>query len=326
MAVFATGPEPMQASSAGRLRSAGSAWSSRLPGLPSRLAGMRVPMVRALAALILLAVLSTAVAVHLIWRQAAGQSIDRAIVALDAGAGASVKRALSDAFAGAEAVSEIIRSALFQGTIDANDEAKREFLFLSVLRSQPAISWIGFGFPDGRFFGAHASPGRIEMVEIGAPKPGIAASLRRDVYSPLPGDIFFEERLLATSEYVMLGSAWYRAARTADKPVWTTVDILPNGFEPAAVASVPVTVHGEFIGVAMVAVAYRQLDDLLGQLDIASAGRAFVLGGGDLLVASSARGERSARLADNPGPYASCCRPARWTERLDLPAGLHSTG
>ena len=44
--------------------------------------------------------------------------------------------------------------------IDPADEVRREFLFLSVMRSQPAVSWIGFGFPDGRFFGA-PEPGSV---------------------------------------------------------------------------------------------------------------------------------------------------------------------
>ena len=68
---------------------------------------------------------------------------------------------------------EIVRSVFFQGAIKPDDEVKREFLFLSLLREQPAIAWIGFGFPDGRFFGAHAAPdGRIEMVEIAKAAPG----------------------------------------------------------------------------------------------------------------------------------------------------------
>ena len=110
---------------------------------------------------------------------------------------------------------EIVRSILFQGAIKADDEVKREFLFLSLLREQPAFAWIGFGFPDGRFFGSHAAPdGKIEMVEIGSS----ARPARRDHCAatsimPIPGDVFFEERIKAETAYVPGGAAWYRKGK-----------------------------------------------------------------------------------------------------------------
>lgn len=290
----------MQPSSAVRGLSPVASPSFGIAPIRERLRALRVSLVSALTAILLLAVLSTALAVHLIWRQASSRSIDQAVLTLDANAAASVKRTLSQVLGGAEGAAEIIRSALFQGTIDANEEAKREFLFLSVLRSQPAVSWIGFGFPDGRFFGARAGDNRIEMIEISAPKPGVPAELRRDVYRPLPGDIFFEERMKATSEYVASGSPWYRAAVRAQTLAWTTADILPDGFEPSVVVSLPVRVHGEFAGIAMVAVAYRRLGQVLAGLDIATAGRAFVLDGKGGIIASSSAASNASRLEDLP--------------------------
>src|SRR5204863_5587075 len=107
---------------------------------------------------------------------------------------------LQATFRGTEGAAEIVRSILAQGAIKADDEAKREFVFLSVLRSIPAASWIGFGFPDGRFFGSHnLGNDRIEMVEIGERLAGGTRSLRRDRYRPIPGDIFFEDRVKAES-------------------------------------------------------------------------------------------------------------------------------
>ena len=134
--------------------------------------GLRVPLGRAVTALLLLAVLSTAAFVHVIWQRTATGNIEKVVASLDAQSAAAVRNELNSTLGGAEGTAEIVRSILFQGAIKADDEVKREYLFLSLLRAQPAIGWIGFGFPDGRFFGSHAAPnGKIEMVEIGAAHP-----------------------------------------------------------------------------------------------------------------------------------------------------------
>jgi len=272
----------------------------------------RVPMVRALTAILLVAVISTAGLVHLIWHAAASRNVGQAVASLNTGVADAVNRDLARTLAGAEGAAEIIRSALFQGTVDPADEVRREFLFLSVMRSQPAVSWIGFGFPDGRFFGAHAGGERIEMIEIGAADAEGARPLRRDVYRPIPGDIFFEQRLKGTSQYVTSGASWFRMASQSTLPVWTTVDILPAGFEPAAVVSVRVERFGEFVGVAMVAVALDRLSELLASLEIARQGMAFVLdpAGAVLATSAPAEGSRAASLDDFPSddPFAGVVR------------------
>jgi adenylate cyclase len=247
----------------------------------------RVAMGRALAVIIVFAVLSTALIIHLIWQLASNDNIERALSNINAGATAAVSRELAQTFSGAENSAEIIRSALFQGTVAAEDEAKREFLFLSVLRSQPSVSWIGFGFPDGRFFGAHAAEGKLHMVEIGATEPGSVRSFRRDTYSLIPGDIFFEERIHATTPYVVGGTPWYRAAADTQDAIWTTADILPEGFEPAAVVSKRVERFGEFIGVVMVATDYSRISVLLGELDSSDSARIFLIDNNDTVLATS---------------------------------------
>jgi hypothetical protein len=118
-----------------------------------------------LPALRMVAVLSTAAFVHYTWKRTASENVERIVSRLDAQRASTVRAELSATFAVLASTAEIVRSILFQGTIKAEDEVKREFLFLSLLREQPVIGWIGFGFPDGRFFGSHAAPdGKIEMV------------------------------------------------------------------------------------------------------------------------------------------------------------------
>jgi class 3 adenylate cyclase len=223
---------------------------------------------------------------------------------------ASRGRELETTFRASEGAVEILRSILFQGAISAEDEAKREFVFLSVLRSLPAVSWIGFGFPDGRFFGAHAlENSKIEMVEIGDPLPQGGRYLRRDQYQPIPGDIFFEERSKSQTAYVSLGSKWYRAAMDDRKPVWSMVDILPSGFEPAAVVSTQLKLHGRFQGVIMVSLNLKRLSAFLASLDIAHSGAAVIVSNSGTVIASSLPTMNSAALSDTQGnPLRSALR------------------
>lgn len=264
----------------------------------------RVKMGRAVTALLLLAVLSTAALVHFIWHRTASENVETVVASLDAQSAGAVRNELAANLALVSSTAEIVRSIFFQGAIKADDEVKREFLFLSLLREQPAIAWIGFGFPDGRFFGAHAAPDdRIEMVEIGKAIPGEPRPLRRDLYKPIPGDIFFESRLKTESVYVAEGSPWYRLGKENAEPAWSVANILPNGFEPAIVVSKRVEVFGHFEGVVMVAVSLHRLSTTLQALEIPEGSKVFVLAGDDSVLATSepSDGIMAAHLADFPG-------------------------
>jgi class 3 adenylate cyclase len=288
------------------------------------LAPRRVKLGTALVALLLLAVLSTALVIHLSWSWTARRNIETVVASLNTQTANAVRRELDQTFRAAEGAAEIVRSILFQGTISADDEAKREFVFLSVLRSNPAFSWVGFGFPDGRFFGAHATLDRtIEMIEIGALDGTGARALRRDIYEPIPGDIFFKQRLKATSQYEAKGAPWYRSAVSSPGQHWTMVNLLPSGFEPAAVVSTPVDVYSQFRGVLMVTLNLAKLSQFLGGLDIAKNGAAAIVTRDGQVVASSFGGKHGmGRLSALPGPLTEAM--AKLFDRKEATAVLDS--
>lgn len=258
---------------------------------------LRVRIGMALTGLVLAAVLVTALIVHVSWMRTASRNIETVVSSINVQTASAVRNELETTFRASEGAVEIIRSILFQGAIKAEDEAKREFVFLSVLRSLPAVSWIGFGFPDGRFFGSHIlGDDKIEMVEIGQSLDNGKRALRRDRYQPIPGDIFFEERTKGESAYVLAGTKWYRGAAAAQGPVWTMVDILPSGFEPAAVVATRFDLHSRFQGVLMVSLNLQRLADFLSGLDVASKGAAVIVSGDGTIVASSLTSMKSASL------------------------------
>ena len=266
----------------------------------------------ALTALVLAAVLLTALVVHLSWMWTASRNVESIVGSLNSQTANAVRKELETTFRASEGAVEIVRSILFQGAVKAEDEVKREFVFLSVLRSLPAVSWIGFGFPDGRFFGSHTlDDGKIEMVEIGGPLATSGRYLRRDRYRLLPGDIFFEERTKGETAYVSLGSKWYRSALDRKGQVWSMVDILPNGFEPAAVVSTRLEQYNRLQGVLMVTINLKRLADFLSSLDIARSGAAVIIGNTGNVIASSVDGMKSASLMEsNSDPLLNALRRA----------------
>jgi adenylate cyclase len=280
----------------------------------------RIKLGRAVTALLLLAVISTAGPVHLIWLRTASSNVERVVASLDTQSASAVRNELSSHLALVSSTAEIVRSIFFQGAIKPDDEVKREFLFLSLLREQPAIAWIGFGFPDGRFFGSHATPdGRIEMIEIGKTKRGDPRPLRRDRYKPIPGDIFFEDRLKTETAYIAEGSPWFRLGKGSREPAWALVDILPGGFEPSIVVSKRVELFGRFEGVVMVAVSLGRLSQTLKALSIPKGSKVYLLAKNDMVLATSDPSDNAmaAHLADFPSAdgLSVAVRNARKTHR-----------
>lgn len=278
----------------------------------------RIKLGRAVTALLLLAVVSTAGPVHLIWLRTASDNVERVVASLDAQSASAVRNELSSHLALVSSTAEIVRSVFFQGAIKPDDEVKREFLFLSLLREQPAIAWIGFGFPDGRFFGSHATTdGRVEMIEIGNARRGDPRPMRRDRYKPIPGDIFFEDRLKTKTAYVAEGSPWFRLGKASREPAWALVDILPGGFEPAIVLSKRVELYGRFEGVVMVAVSLGRLSQTLKALSIPKGSKVYLLADDDMVLATSDPSDNAmaAHLADFPADdgLSAAVRSARKT-------------
>src|SRR3954462_15383536 len=91
---------------------------------------LRLRLGFALPALMLIAVLSTALIVHASWDWTASRNIETVVSSLNRQTADAVERELQSTFRGTEGAAEIVRSILSQGAIKADDEAKREFVFL----------------------------------------------------------------------------------------------------------------------------------------------------------------------------------------------------
>jgi adenylate cyclase len=252
---------------------------------PARKLGLRA----ALTGLVLLTVMVTAILIHLTWFYNARRNVADVVGQLNRQIVGSVQHEVRGTLNDAWSVQEAVQSIFFQEAIKPTDEAKREFIFLALLRSHPTLSWIALGFPDGAFFGAlKAGDDEIDMVEVKRdPETGIRQQ-RVDTYTPQPGDVMFRGREITPSDYEATAQPWYQRAVEENGPGWSMLSHLPYRDRPAIVTSTPIVINLDFAGVVAVVVELKRLSEFLGGLQVGKTGTVILLNRNGQVVASAA--------------------------------------
>lgn len=245
---------------------------------PQRREGRKIGLRAALTGLVLLTVAVTALLIHLTWSYTARQNVSDVAGQLNRQIVASIQHELRATLNQVWSVQEAVRSIFFQDAIRPTDEAKREFIFLALLRSNPALSWIALGFPNGNFFGAlRAEDAEFDMVEV-KPDPETEVRRRRvDTYTPDEDDVMFRGREFVPSDYDVRPQPWYRRAVDENGPGWSELSHLPNRDRQAIVTSTPIIVDRDFVGVLAVVVEMERLSQFLASLQVGKTGTVIVL-------------------------------------------------
>jgi adenylate cyclase len=252
---------------------------------PHRKLGLRT----ALTGLVLLTVAVTAGLIHLTWYYAARRNVADVVGQLNRQIVGSVQHEVRATLNDAWSVQEAVRSIFFQEAIKPTDEAKREFIFLALLRSHPTLSWIALGFPDGAFFGAlKAADDEIDMVEVKKNSETGGRQQRVDTYTPQPDDVLFRGREITPTDYNATEQAWYKRAVAEDGPGWSMLSHLPSRDEAAIATSTPIVINLDFAGVLAVVVELDRLSQFLAGLQVGKTGTVVLLGRNGHVVASPA--------------------------------------
>jgi len=242
----------------------------------------------ALAILVSCTVALTALLIHLSWSYTARQNVADVVTQLNRQIIDSIHHEVRGVLDDAWSMQEAVRSIFFQGTIRTADEAKREFLFLSLLRSQPSLSWISLGFPNGDFFGAHkVSDDEIDMVEVKWDTEHQSAQRRIDYYAPDVGDIIFRNREVETSTYDVTQETWYRQAVEESGPGWSHSEHFPNSDRQAITTSRALEVNNAFAGVIGVVIELQRLSQFLMTVQVGKTGTAAILNSNGGVIASA---------------------------------------
>lgn len=301
-------------------------YSTRPGALIEAATRSRVGVRWALLGLVVGASLLIALLIHLSWQRTADRNVRALVDQLEARIVASVSDELSTILQNALAAQEAIRSIFFQDVISTTDEAKREFIFLAQLQSQPSLSWIAFGWPTGDFFGAYKiGDQKIEMIEVHREADGQPAQLRIDHYDVVTGDIMFREREIRETDYRADQQSWYQRAVAANGPVWTEQRAMPTTTQPAIATSTPLSVYQQFIGVINVTIELDRLSAFLSRLQVGRTGAAYILApDGRVLAAPHSRPGASAgdwrSFAQADDPYLRAAAGAVRASGLDIGA------
>jgi adenylate cyclase len=247
------------------------------PRVPRR-QGYKLGLRGALTALVLGTVVLTALLIHLFWSVAARRNVGDVVGQLNRQIIESIHHELHGVLDDASSMEEAVRSIFFQSSIKVTDEGKREFVFLALLRSQPSLSWISLGFPDGGFFGSRkASDTEIDMIEVKWDAVTGTARQRTDYYTPEVGDIMFNNREFESSSYNAAAQPWYRRAVAENGPGWSRISNFPGNHRQAIGISTPLTVDDRFVAVINVVIDLSRLSQFLTSLEVGKSGTVVVL-------------------------------------------------
>src|SRR6202048_4032163 len=147
---------------------------------------MRIGIRLAISGLVLASIMVSAIGVHILWWRTAEANSHALADTINGQIVSAVEKELATITTEARAAHTAIRTLFVQHVLETREADKREFVFLSQLQSQPNISWVAFGWPDGAFFAAHKLGDLgLEMMEIAPVEDPIQRPI--DVYQKRQG-------------------------------------------------------------------------------------------------------------------------------------------
>jgi len=235
------------------------------------------------------AVLLTAAIVHVPWSLTSRANITDLNQRLNALVIHSIAEKIDGLLDNAVAARQALGLNLSKGVIDIDDRAKRQFLFLSFLESQPSLTAVEFGWPDDRSFLVLRAPDnkiRVEETTPASPEP-----LRRtDIYGlGESGEPVFERSLSDATDYKATQLLWYLTAFDKDAPLWSNIYGMPARGGLVVTTSAAIAREGTVIGVLAVSISLARLSEFLDGIEVSPHGAVFLTNVYDELVAVQRR-------------------------------------
>src|SRR6478735_10097611 len=234
---------------------------------------MRIGIRSAISALVLTSIVVSAVGVHLLWWRTAQQVSQTLADTINEQIVSAVGDELQSVTTEARSSMLAVRTLLAEKVFDPRDARKREVVFRSQLLSQPTISWVAFGWPDGSFFAGHkAGDGVIEMMEIIPDR-----KLRTDRYEFVSDDLRLKASRVEDTSYSVTDQEWFREAIRLNDEHWSTLTRHPNGERLAAAFAAPVEIDQKAAGVIAIIIELTRVSNFLSQLTVGKSAGAFLL-------------------------------------------------
>lgn len=252
--------------------------------------------------LVLATVVLTALLVHLLWSISARENVADVARQLDHQIVASIQHELHGVLDQAVAVQRAVASMFSNGTIAPEDEPRRDFIFLALLRSQPSLSWISLGTPDGDFFGAGKLRDDVyDLVSVQWDSAKGTARERTFRFQAFGPDMVFSGNEMQGSTYKAIDQDWYRRAVQEDGPGWNLASGLPHPDRAAISTSTPLVINTMFRGVINVVIELERLSTFLATLKVGNSGTAVIIDRrGEIIAAADPRAIEQQQRGEMP--------------------------
>jgi adenylate cyclase len=235
---------------------------------------MRIGIRVAISGLVLAAIIVSAAGVHLLWWRTAERTSRTLADTINQQIVSAVGDELQSVTSEARSANTAIRTLFQGGVIDLRDADRRKFAFLSQLQSQPTISWVAFGWPDGSFAAVHKlGDDGIETMEIagGESRLEIVQYDLSDIALKMTG------RRTVETAFKVTAQTWFRQAMTSDGGQWFNPAIFPGTPRPAVSFSGPIDIAGKRQGVLSIGIELTRVSRFLSQLTVGKSAGAFIL-------------------------------------------------
>lgn len=252
-----------------------------------------------LTGLVLLTVLLTALLVHVLWSYTARENVEDVVRQLNQEIVTTVKNELNGVRDQAVAAQLAVGSAFVNGIFDFEKQAgQRDFIFLSLLRSQTSVSWISIGTPQGNFYGAQrAADGKFHLVSIAwnaASRQGEQTTYK---FRAVGAEAEYEGVDMAATGYNAAEQGWYTRAVNegcdemrcnAERGAgWNLVSHFPDGERAGISTSMPLVANTRFAGVINVVIELERISQFLSRRMIGEGGTVILIDRQGHVVASA---------------------------------------
>ena len=246
-----------------------------------------------LTGLVLATVLLTALSIHLLWANAARRNVADVVSQLNKQVIDQVKSEVRGVLDDAVAAQNAVGAIFANGTVRPDEESKRDFIFLALLRSKPSLSWISLGTSDGSFFGAQRDLGaqsdgnRLNLVTVSGDAAANARSEHAFRFEAKGNDIeFVSEEGPRPSTYDPTRQPWYRRA-LQEGPGWNEDPDVPGVSHAGISTSTTLEINSKFVGVINVVIELERLSSFLQKLKVGKTGTVVIIDQDGHVVASA---------------------------------------
>ena len=223
-----------------------------------------------LTGLVLATVVLTALSIHLLWSNAARSNVADVVAQLNKEIIGQVRNEVRGVLDDAVAAQNAVGSVFANGTIRTDEESKRDFIFLALLRSKPSLSWISFGAADGSFFGAQrdlavrTDGNHLNLVTVDWDQAAGTGRERIFRFESKGNDIaYIGEQPSRPSDYNATLQPWFLRAKADNGPGWNESASVPNVLRAGISTSTPLEINSKFVGVIDVVIELERLSSFL---------------------------------------------------------------